>query len=161
MDAAILAAVVESRLEAGISAGLCRLDAADKDRMVSGRVRVHDLTLELGQRILEHGQPEGALAEIDALELLGRVLGRLGGETCGYGLMMSGQDIDGEVLGSGQRGVAVGVVGDADEDERRIERYGGEGTGGEAGGPALGVHRGDDGHARAEVAEDGPEIGGV
>ena len=74
--------------------------------------------------------------------------------------MVPGQDVDGEVPGLGERRVAVGVVSDADQDERRIEGHGGEGARREAGGPPFGVRGGDDGHARAEVAQDAPEIVG-
>src|SRR6266542_1023854 len=160
IDTAVLAAVVQERLETRVATGFRGLHAAHEDRVVSGRVAMHDLAFELGQRVLEHGQPEGALTEIDALELLGWMLGGLGGEARRHGLVMPGQDIDGEMTGFGQGRVAVGVVGNADQNERWTEGHGGEGAGREAGGPALAVRGGDDGHARAEVAEDPPEIVG-
>src|SRR5215471_7161891 len=160
VDAAILAAVVEQGLEPVVAAGFRGLHAPHEDRVVARWIAVDDRALELGQRVLEHGKPERALPEVHALELLRGMLHGLGGEAGRYRLMVTGEDIDREVLGRGQGRVAVSVMGDAHQDEGGLERDGGEGAGGETGRPAVTVHGGDDGDARAEVAEDSPEIVG-
>src|SRR5215467_980859 len=160
VDAAILAAVVEQGLEPVVAAGFCGLHAPHEDRVVAGRIAVDDLALELGQRVLEHGEPERTLPEVHALELLRGMLNGLGGEAGRYRLVVTGEDIDREVLGRGQGRVAVSVMGDAHQDEGGLERDGGEGAGGETGRPAVAVHGGDNGDTRAEVAEDSPEIVG-
>src|SRR5262250_1459005 len=109
VDAAILTAVIEQRLEPVVAAGFRGLHAPHEDRVVACWIAVDDLAL---------------------------------------------------VLGRSQGRVAVSVVGDAHQDEGRLERDGGEGAGGETGRPAVAVHGGDNGDARAEVAEDSPEIVG-
>src|SRR4029077_2816518 len=65
VDPAVLAAVVQQRLEAGVAPGLPGFHASHEDRVIAGGVAMHHLAFELSQRILEHGQPEGALTEID------------------------------------------------------------------------------------------------
>src|SRR5262249_53217623 len=110
-------------------------------------------TLELGQRVLQHGQPERAVSEVHALELLRGMVDGLGGEARRHGLVVPGEDVHREVLGGGQGRIAVRVMGDAHEDEGGLQRDGGEGAGGETRGPTLAVPRGDDGDARAEVTE--------
>src|SRR6266851_4342354 len=107
VDATVLAAIVEQRLEAGILAAVGGLDAAHEDGVIPARIGV-----------------------------------------------------DGGALDLGQGTVALRVVGDADEDQGRMEGHRREGAGREADGPTFLVHRGDDGHARAEVTEDTPELVG-
>src|SRR5262245_37391698 len=160
VDAAVLAAVVEQGLEPVVAAGFRGLHAPHEDRVVARWIAMDDRALELGQRVLEHGKPERALPEVHALELIRGMLHGLGGEGGRHRLLVGGEDIDREVLGRGQGRVAVSVMGDAHQDEGGLERDGGEGAGGETGRPAVAVHGGDDGHARAEVAEDSPEIVG-
>src|SRR5215475_2930552 len=80
VDAPILAAVVEQGLEPVVPPRVCRLHPPDEDGMVARRIAVNDLALELRQRVLEHGQPERALSEVHALELLRGMVDGFGGE---------------------------------------------------------------------------------
>src|SRR5215813_2812880 len=160
VDAAILAAVVEQGLEPVVAPGFRGLHAPHEDRVVARRITMDDLALELGQRVLEHGKPERTLPEVHALELLRGMLTGLGGEAGRYRLVVTGEDIDREVLGRGKGRVAVSVMGDAHQDEGGLERDGGEGASGESGRPAGTVRGGDNGNVRAEVTEDSPEIVG-
>src|SRR5262249_1951556 len=160
VDAAILAAVVEQGLEPVVAAGFRGLHAPHEDRVVARWIAVDDLALELGQRVLEHGKHERTLPEVHALELLRGMLNGVGGEAGRYRLVVTGEDIDREVLGRGKGRVAVSVMGDTHQDEGGLERDGGEGASGEAGRPAGTVRGGGEGNARAEVAEESPGIVG-
>src|SRR5712692_8136004 len=160
VDATVLAAIVEQRLEAGILAAVGGLDPAHEDGVIPARIGVDGGALELGQGIFEHGDAERAHAIAYPFELFRGVRDRFGREARRDGLLILVQDVDDEAGPLGQGPVALRVVGDADEDQGRVEGHRREGAGREADGPTFLVHRGDDGHARAEVTEDTPEFVG-
>src|SRR5215813_8417174 len=120
VDAAVLAAVVEQRMEAIVAAGVSRLDAAHEDRVIARGIRVHDGALELGEGILEHGHAERAHPVAHGLELLRRMRAGPGREACGDRLLVVGEDVDGEARAVGQGPIALRVVSDADQDQGRV-----------------------------------------
>src|SRR6266542_1032437 len=160
VDATVLAAIVEQGFEARVAPAVGGLHAAHEYGVVATRIGVDDGALELGERVLEHRDSERALAIADVVELLGGVGDRLGGEAIGDGLLVGRQDVHREACAFSERLVALRVMGDADQDQGRVEGHAGEGAGGETRRAAMRVHRGDDGHARAEVAEDATELVG-
>src|SRR6185503_7903217 len=106
------------------------------------------------------GQAERAAMVRDALELFDTGEAR-GGEAAGQGLLVRGEHIDREPAARPERGVALRLVGDADQDERRVERDRAHRAGGETGRPLLIVPGGDDGDAGGEVAERASELVGT
>ncbi len=72
MDATVLAAIVEQRLEAGILAAVGGLDAAHEDGVIPARIGVDGGALELGQGIFE----DGHWRETDVKALAVRPMGR-------------------------------------------------------------------------------------
>src|SRR5712691_2209869 len=64
------------------------------------------------------------------------------------------EDVDSEASALAQGRIALALVIDADEHQRRLERHRGEGAGREARRPVVGVAGGHDGHPGGEVTED-------
>src|SRR6266511_1661044 len=107
--------VIEQRLQAGVAAAIGGFDPADEDRVMAARIGVDDRTFELGQRVLEDGQAEGALAVGGALELLGAPPSFC--EAAGQVLVVRVQDIDRKSAVRAKGRVALRRVGHADQNE--------------------------------------------
>src|SRR5712691_12608399 len=101
VDATVLAAIVEQRLEAGIPAAVGRLHAAHEDGVIPARIGVDGGALELGQGIFEHRHAERAHAIAYPFELIRGVRSRLGREARRDDLLILVQDIDGEACSLG------------------------------------------------------------
>ena len=71
----------------------------------------------------------------------------------GRGLLADMQNVDGKMLGQFEGLEAAGRLGDADEEQRWVERDGGEGVGREADRIAAGIESGHHGYACCETAE--------
>ncbi|MCY1461369.1 hypothetical protein D9M71_790210 [compost metagenome] len=71
----------------------------------------------------------------------------LAGEGVGFGLLVAGEQVNGELLALVQHRVGVGTIVGAEQHQRRVDRQGAEGAGGDTDDVALGVERGDHGHA--------------
>ncbi len=158
MKAVEAPAVVQEGLEPGIAPALGGFDLADEDGVIASRIGVDGRALDLGERVLEDGKPDGALAVRGALELLGAA--RRGCEAAGQLLVIEVQDIDREAAVSVKGLVALGGVGHADQDEGRVEGNRRDGAGGETGGLACGIPRRDHGDAGSQVPQHTPKIVG-
>src|SRR5262249_3951892 len=108
----IAAAVVQQRLAV---TGVGRLDASDEDRVIPLDVGVYGLALELGQRTVDERHAEHSEPERHAVEL---VQAR-GGEATGDRLVLAVQKVDAEAAGLAQRRIALALMIDADQHERR------------------------------------------
>src|SRR5262249_50532823 len=149
-------AVVEEGVQSRITPAVRGLDLSDEDRVVAGRVRVNERALELRETVLEDRKPKRAWAVPGTFELQRGVALRR--EPSGDRLVIGSQEVDRESAVRVEMGIALRGVRDADEHQRRIQRDRSDRAGGEAGGPPVGVQRGDDGHAAGEVTEHTTEI---
>src|SRR5262249_34966052 len=76
-----------------------------------------------------------------------------GGEATGDRLVLAVQEVDAEAAGLAKRRIALALMVDADQHERRIERDRREGAGGETCGAEVGVAGRHDRDAGREVSE--------
>src|SRR5258705_3522171 len=143
----VAAAEIDQRVP---SADARALDATDEDRVVALEVHVDGRALEVGERVVEERQAQRAQRERHALE---RVLDLGRGEPARDAFLVMTEYVDREPLARDQGRIALRLVVDADEDERRLERDRREGARGETGRPAVAVAHGDDRHARGEMAQ--------
>src|SRR5689334_12843435 len=112
---------------------------ADIDRMVAAVVGVYDPAFDMADRALDEREAVRARAPMEAVELRD-AFGRKAPRDL---FLVLGEHVDGEVAGTGEAGIALRRLVDADERERRVEGQRGEGVGGEAEGrsrPVPGRH---------------------
>ena len=74
------------------------------------------------------------------------------GEVARDVLLRLAQDVDGKSFGLLENRIDMRFFVEAEQHEGRFQRHRGEGVDGDAGRPALGMPRGDHGHARGEAA---------
>jgi hypothetical protein len=124
-------------------------DAADQDHVVAGVDPVMHRAVEPRDRRVEHGGALMSRRPGDLVELV-RALRR---EDVGDLAMVLGEDVDAEMRSRGKDAVALGAVGDANQDQGRVERDRGKGIGGEAPWLPIVIDRRDDRHTGNETAQ--------
>ena len=124
-------------------------DAADENGVIASRVFG-----DLGHfEARAAARKDRGAADAGVPRQAGKAVGRPGGEAIRQILLIGGQHIDGVVAGLAEGGQVVRLVVEAPEDERRLERDGGEGIDGQADGVAVRVDGRDDGDAGGIAAE--------
>ena len=118
--------------------------------MIAFDVGAHRDALEVRQRAHHQRQPELAHRVGHPLELVEDLRRR---EAAGDGFLVRAEDVDGEAAVVAQGREALRLVIHADQDERRLQRDGGEGAAGEAGRTLVRIRGGHHRDARTEVTE--------
>ena len=145
----------------------------EEQRAFARRLRVDDLTeidgvitavVALADRALDVS--DGPVQERDAVaaHMPGGILELLdpfGGEAVGEVLLVFAQQVDGKHTGFLEAFVAVGLLVDADQHQRRIQGKGRKGIGGDPGGDSRLVLGSDDGHSGGEMPHDMPDLSRV
>ena len=128
-DVAVFAAEIEQRLSF-VNFGVVHFP--QENCVITGKMRGYDSAAQLKQRILKDWKPIWRSGEVDGEALFGFGAMHSSGKIFGDGLLAGLQDADAEAFFLLKEGKDFGAVVNANENQQRVERNGGEGVGGHA-----------------------------
>ncbi|MNZ83416.1 hypothetical protein D3C78_1021430 [compost metagenome] len=144
----VLAALEHQR---GMAAVVEGEHLADEDHMVAALVLERRAALEARGAAGQQRGGADAVVQLDA----GELVAALGGKTPGQRFLFGGQHVHVPVLLATEGRQAAGVLGQAPQHQRRIQRHGVETVGGDADRLAVGAAGSDDGHPRGKGTQGG------
>ena len=132
-------------------------DLTEIDGVIAAVVALADRALDVSDGLVQERNAVAAHVPCGILKLLDP----LGGKAVGEVFLVFAQQVDGKHPGVLETIVAVGLLVDADQHQRRVEGEGRKGIGGDPGGDSRLVLGRDDGYSGGEMPHDMPDLSRV